>query len=48
VDEGMAIYIEKMLDAGISESDVERMVRRNPVQLLGARERVAAAGGDGS
>lgn len=35
VDEGFGIYIEKMLDAGFSEQDVQRMVRDNASQLLG-------------
>jgi hypothetical protein len=42
VDEGLAISIEKLLDAGISVSDIELMVRHNPAQLLGAKERVAS------
>jgi hypothetical protein len=36
VDEGLSLYIEKLLDAGFSESEVEQMVRQNPAQVLGA------------
>jgi hypothetical protein len=43
VDEGFAIYIEKLLDAGISERDVQRMVRDNPMQVLGAAQPIAAS-----
>lgn len=35
VDEGLGIYVGKMLDAGFSEREVETMVRRNPEQVLG-------------
>lgn len=42
VDQGMALYIEKLLDAGISESEIELMARRNPAQLLDARQPVAS------
>ncbi len=35
VDEGLSLYIEKLLDAGFSESEVEQMVRHNPAQVLG-------------
>jgi hypothetical protein len=34
VDEGLRLFIEKVLEAGISERDVERMVRENPSQML--------------
>jgi hypothetical protein len=40
VDEGLCIYFEKLLDAGISATEIEQMVRHNPAQLLGAKERV--------
>jgi len=36
VDEGLAMFIERLLDAGISATDIEQMVRRNPAQVLGA------------
>ncbi len=34
VDEGLEIYFEKLLDAGISEREIQRMVRDNPANLL--------------
>ncbi len=34
-DEGLEIFIGKLLDAGFSEADVQRMVRDNPARLLG-------------
>jgi hypothetical protein len=40
VDEGLCIYFEKLLEAGITATEIEQMVRHNPVQLLGAKERV--------
>lgn len=36
-DEGLGIFISNLLDNGFTETDVRRMVRDNPVQLLGAR-----------
>lgn len=43
VDEGLGMYIGKMLDAGFSEREVEGMVRRNPDQVLGqVKDPVAA------
>lgn len=36
VDEGLALFIGKLLDAGISEGEVAQMVRHNPAQVLGA------------
>ncbi len=36
VDEGLAMFIERLLDAGISAADIELMVRHNPAQVLGA------------
>jgi hypothetical protein len=42
VDEGFAIYIEKMLDAGVSEQDIRTMVRDNPVQVMGVAQTAAA------
>jgi hypothetical protein len=44
VDEGLEIYIGKLLDAEISERDVERMVRDNPAQVLGVEARQLAVG----
>jgi hypothetical protein len=38
VDEGLEIYFGKLLDAGISERQIERMVRDNPANLLGAAQ----------
>ncbi|MGH7829110.1 MAG: DUF6282 family protein [Candidatus Binatia bacterium] len=35
VDEGLALFMEKLLDNGFSERDIEQMVHRNPAQLLG-------------
>lgn len=35
VDEGLALFMEKLLDNGFSEKDVQRMVSRNPAQILG-------------
>jgi hypothetical protein len=43
VDEGLGMYVGKMLDAGFTEREVEGMVRRNPDQVLGeVREPVGA------
>lgn len=36
VDEGLAMFIERLLDADISTADIELMVRHNPAQVLGA------------
>jgi hypothetical protein len=41
-DEGLATYVGKLLDNGFRERDVQRMVRDNPAQLLGAKTAVAA------
>ncbi|HLZ73158.1 MAG TPA: DUF6282 family protein [Dehalococcoidia bacterium] len=38
VDEGLEIYFGKLLDAGISERQIERMVRDNPANLLAAAQ----------
>ncbi|MGH7834603.1 MAG: hypothetical protein ACREQK_13230 [Candidatus Binatia bacterium] len=35
VDEGLALFIGKVLEAGVDERDVEKMVRHNPAQMLG-------------
>jgi Family of unknown function (DUF6282) len=42
-DEGLAIWAERLLDNGFGESDVRRMVRDNPAQLLGAKTTAGAA-----
>jgi hypothetical protein len=34
-DEGLEIFIGKLLDAGFSEAEVRRMVRDNPKRMLG-------------
>jgi len=34
VDEGLAMFIQKMLEAGFPDQDIERMVARNPGQIL--------------
>jgi hypothetical protein len=34
-DEGLEIFIGRLLDAGFSEAEVQRMVRDNPARLLG-------------
>jgi hypothetical protein len=36
VDEGMGIYMEKLVDAGIKDTDLKNMVRRNAANILGA------------
>jgi len=36
-DEGLATYMSNLLDNGFSEQEVQRMVRDNPAQLLGAK-----------
>jgi hypothetical protein len=41
-DDGLATYVGKLLDNGFRERDVQRMVRDNPAQLLGAKTAVAA------
>jgi hypothetical protein len=40
-DEGMGIFIGRLLDNGFTEQEVRRMVRDNPAQLLGARTAAA-------
>jgi uncharacterized protein DUF6282 len=42
-DEGLGMFIEKLLENGFNERDVRRMVRDNPAQVLGARKATAAA-----
>lgn len=42
VDEGLEVFIGKLLDAGFSESELEGMVAHNPAQVLGATTAVAA------
>jgi hypothetical protein len=41
VDEGLSLYIDKLLDAGFMPSEVEQMVRHNPSQVLGATAHAA-------
>ncbi len=36
VDDGLAIFIQKLLDADFSETDIQAMASRNPAQVLGA------------
>lgn len=43
VDEGLSLYIEKLLDAGFSAPDIEQMVRHNPAQVLGATTAAAVS-----
>ena len=35
VEDGLAIFIQKLLDADFSENDIQQMVARNPAQILG-------------
>jgi Family of unknown function (DUF6282) len=42
-DEGLGLFIGRLLDNGFSEGEVRAMVRDNPAQLLGARSRAAVA-----
>jgi hypothetical protein len=42
-DEGLGIFIGKLLDNGFTEREVGAMVRDNPAQLLGARTAAAAS-----
>jgi uncharacterized protein DUF6282 len=42
-DEGLGIFVQKLLENGFSERDIRTMVRENPSQLLGARAGTAAA-----
>ena len=42
-DEGLGIFIGRLLDNGFAEQDVQQMVRDNPAQLLGARAPALAA-----
>src|SRR5438105_153684 len=42
-DEGLATFINNLLDNGFSESDVQRMVKDSPAQLLGAKKAAAVA-----
>src|ERR671935_2525093 len=41
-DEGLATFIKNLLDNGFSERDVQRMVKDNPAQLLGAKTTAGA------
>jgi hypothetical protein len=42
-DEGLGMFIGRLLDNGFAEKDVQLMVRDNPAQLLGARAHAATA-----
>jgi hypothetical protein len=42
-DDGLGMFIGRLLENGFAEQDVRRMVRDNPAQLLGARTPAAAA-----
>ncbi len=42
-DEGLATYVGNLLDNGFSEREVQRMVRDNPAQLLGAKTAAVVA-----
>ncbi len=42
-DEGLATFINNLLDNGFHERDVQRMVRDNPAQLLGVEKAAAVA-----
>jgi predicted metal-dependent phosphotriesterase family hydrolase len=37
------MFIGKLLENGFKEQDIQRMVRDNPAQVLGARTTAAAA-----
>jgi len=34
VDEGLGIFIQKLLDADFSETEINQMAARNPTQVL--------------
>ncbi len=42
-DEGLATFINNLLDNGFQEREVQRMVRDNPSQLLGVKKAAAVA-----
>jgi hypothetical protein len=42
-DDGLGMFIDRLLDNGFAERDVQGMVRDNPAQVLGAKTRAAAA-----
>jgi len=42
-DEGLGIFIDRLLENGFAERDVRGMVRDNPAQLLGAKTGAAVA-----
>lgn len=42
-DDGLGMFIDRLLDNGFSEHDIRGMVRDNPAQLLGARTQAAVA-----
>ena len=43
VDEGLAIYYGRLLEAGFSETEVKQMGSGNPAQVLGAKQGAAVA-----
>jgi hypothetical protein len=42
-DDGLGMFIDRLLDNGFSESDIRGMVRDNPAQVLGAKTKAAVA-----
>jgi hypothetical protein len=42
-DEGLGMFVDRLLDNGFAERDIQGMVRDNPAQVLGAKTRAAAA-----
>jgi len=42
-DDGLGIFIDRLLDNGFAERDIRGMVRDNPAQLLGAKTGAAVA-----
>jgi predicted metal-dependent phosphotriesterase family hydrolase len=42
-DEGLGIFITRLLENGFTESEVRGMVRDNPAQVLGAKRAATAA-----
>jgi hypothetical protein len=43
-DEGLGIFIAKLLSNGFTEPEIRTMVRDNPAQLIGARTKAGAVG----
>jgi hypothetical protein len=42
-DDGLGMFIDRLLEQGFAEGDVRVMVRDNPAQVLGARAGAAIA-----